>query len=184
MKAEANLSAEATREINTNSPIKLLYVAAYEPYSKPPSYVSIFSIRTNRLLTCLQPIDMATMEEHASKEAERYLDTTNNSFWETGKFCELAAANSLKTAELLCTPQEFIKYSQPEWSKLMSGLWGSGVLLSIRLSKKCVEVAKKALKGEHVDSDEVKYQIWRLATIVAAHLATKKIDIAFPGTFS
>jgi hypothetical protein len=173
---------------SNDSNVKLLFVAAYEPYTNPPSYISIFSLKTPLLLvSCLHQEDMEAQAKKAIEKLE--LDENSargtiannlNSIWELGKFCELVAANSLKTAELLCTPSEFVRYTVPEWEKARSEISSSGVLSSIRLSRKCVEVAKKVLGGGDVENDATKYQIWRLATIVGTHLKNKEY-IAFPG---
>ena len=177
-------------QMNESPQVKLLYVAAYEPYTNPPTYICVYSLRTPLLLlSSLHQLDTEKLEAQARQlmeDLEVDQSTTNTSnIWELGKFCELSAANSLKTAELLCTPKEFVAFALPDWERGVAELWNSGALLSIRLSRKCLEVAKKVIKGggggAEMESDAAKYQLWRLASIVAAHLKRRDIDISFSG---
>eukprot|EP00026_Physarum_polycephalum_P004461 Phypoly_transcript_04482.p1 GENE.Phypoly_transcript_04482~~Phypoly_transcript_04482.p1 ORF type:complete len:686 (+),score=122.42 Phypoly_transcript_04482:66-2060(+) len=173
--------------------VKLLCVATYEPYASPPNYISVFSAKTSLLL--VSPVgqtDAGKTEVQAQKLVEKLESeetetaqtgriARNSAFMELGKFFELSAQNSLKTAELLYTPPELVVFALPEWESAMTEIRNSGALLSIRLSRKCVEVAKKAASGKDAESVATRFQIWRLAAIVAAHLKRKDPSISFPG---
>jgi hypothetical protein len=178
--------------------VKLLWIVAYEPYASPPSYVSVFSAKTSLLLVShLGQVDVGKMEAQAQKLVEKLESeklenienaanariSKNSTFMELGKFFELSAANSIKTAELLYTPAEFGVFALPEWESAVSEIRNSGALLSTRLSRKCVEVAKKAANGKGAESEAVRFQIWRLASIVAAHLKRKDECTSFPGNY-
>lgn len=214
--------------LKSETPIKILFVAIYDPHTNPPTYIAIFSVKTEILLSSpkmeIPPPLLEQVHQLAfnllGDESKANLQLAKNSsgkkqegdpfqLWEVGKFCELAAANSLKTAEVMCTPKEAIIFELPDWERMRQA-WRSGSLSSFRLARKSVEVAKKLINGDNnanksnknnknnknnnnsnnnnsnnnynsnVDSVSVKYQFWKLALIASSYLQKRFSDFHFP----